>query len=172
LSNYKNPATWCADEALGRSGGLTSKLHLAVDGRGLPLSVLLSAGQTHDNPLLLPVLQAIQVPRAAGRRRSRPDHVIADKAYSHPSTRHALRARGIRHTIPERADQIDRRARRGQRGGRPPLFDPATYRRRNVVERCVNRLKQWRGIATRYDKRAENYRSGVLLAAIVLWMRT
>jgi transposase len=56
-------------------------------------------------------------------------------------------------TIPERTDQQAGRRRRGHRGGRPPAFDPNSYRRRNVVERCINRLTQWRGIATRYDKR-------------------
>ncbi len=106
-----------------------------------------------------------------GRPRKRPDHVIADKAYSHPLTRAALRRRGIGHTIPERSDQEQRRAAKGRRGGRPPTFAPGTYKDRNVVERCFNRLKQWRGVATRYDKRADNYRSGVLLAAVVLWTR-
>ncbi len=57
-------------------------------------------------------------------------------------------------TIPERTDQQAGRRRCGHRGGRPPAFDPNTYRRRNVVERCINRLKQWRGIATRYGRLA------------------
>lgn len=98
--------------------------------------------------------------------------MIADKAYSHPSTRHALRRRNIRTIIPERRDQQAHRAARGPRGGRPPLFDATTYRDRNVVERAFNRLKQWRGIASRYDKTARNYRSAVVLAAIVLFWLT
>jgi transposase len=77
--------------------------------------------------------------------------VIADKAYSSAAIRRSLRARGIAATIPERSDQQAGRARRGSRGGRPPAFDPDLYKRRNVVERCIARLKQWRGIATRYD---------------------
>jgi transposase len=74
-------------------------------------------------------------------------------------------------TIPERSDQISRRQARGSAGGRPYAFDPEIYKRRNVVERYFNRLKQWRGIATRYDKTAQNYRGGVLLAGLILWTR-
>jgi transposase len=178
-SSYKNPLSSAdisphpPDQALGRSrGGLSSKLHLAVDGRGLPLAVLLTAGQAGDNPQLLPLLDAIAVPRRGrGRPRSRPAHLIADKGYSHPSTRAALRRRGIAHSIPEKSDHLALRRRRGSRGGRPPHFDAEIYKRRNVVERCINRLKQWRGIATRYDKKASNYRGGVLLGALVLWTR-
>src|SRR5688500_12789115 len=54
--------------------------------------------------------------------------------------------------------------------GRPPNFDASVYGRRNVVERCVNRLKQWRGIATRYEKRALNYRAVVVIAALMIWL--
>lgn len=95
--------------------------------------------------------------------------VVADKAYSHPSTRQALRRRGIRVVIPERRDQSEHRAAKGSRAGRPPAFDADAYRGRNVVERCFNRLKQWRGIASRYDKTARNYRAGITVAAIVLF---
>jgi transposase len=75
--------------------------------------------------------------------------------------------RGIKHTIPERRDQRERRMRPL---GRPLRFDATTYARRNVVERCVNRLKQWRGIATRYEKRAVNYRAAVVIAALMTWL--
>lgn len=77
--------------------------------------------------------------------------MLADKAYSHPSTRSELRSRRIKHTIPERSDQIERRKAKGSAGGRPPAFDPAIYKERNTIERGFNRLKHWRGIATRYD---------------------
>jgi transposase len=114
------------------------------------------------------LLEASRVPRlGGGRPRSRPDHLIADKGYSHPSTRRLLRQRGIPPTIPERRDQ---HARRAHRPGRPPAFDPAVYRRRNVVERCVNRLKQWRGLATRFDKRAANFHAAVVIAALLMWL--
>jgi transposase len=78
-----------------------------------------------------------------------------------------LRKRQIKHTIPERRDQ---RARRATQRGRSLTFDKTIYARRNVVERCINRLKQWRGLATRYEKRAANYRAMVVIASIVLWL--
>jgi transposase len=115
------------------------------------MSIILTAGQAGDNPKLLPLLDQISVRRdGPGRPRKRPDRVLADKAYSHPSTRAALRARGIRFTSPEKSDQIARRAAKGSRGGRPPTFDHDIYADRNVVERCFNRLKQFRDLATRY----------------------
>jgi len=159
-----------AGEALGRSrGGLTTKLHLACDGRGRPLAVVLTAGQRHDSTQLEAVLDAIRVPRPGGRGRprKRPDRLIGDKGYSYERCRTALRRRGVPHVIPERDDQ---RARRARKPGRKPAFDRAAYRRRNVVERCVNRLKQWRGIATRFEKRAANYRAMVVIAALVIWL--
>lgn len=162
-----------AGEAIGRSrGGLTTKVHLAVDGRGRPLAVVLTAGQAGDNPQLLPVLDAIRVNAPGpGRPRKRPDVLIADKAYTHDSTRTALRNRGIQTVIPERADQIARRTAKGSSGGRPPNFNPALYRQRNVVERCFNRLKQWRDLATRYAKRATIYRGSLILIAALIWLR-
>jgi transposase len=160
-------------EALGRSrGGLTTKLHLAVDGRGLPMAVVLTPGQAGDNPQLLPLLQEISVARTGpGRPRQRPDRVVADKAYSHPSTRTALRSRGIAFTCPEKSDQIARRKAKGSAGGRPPAFDQDIYAGRNVVERCFARLKQFRSLATRYAKRAAYFRTALIIAAIVLWLR-
>lgn len=124
--------------------------------------MLLSAGQAGDNPRLVPLLDVL------ARTGYRPAHLLADKAYSHPSTRRELRRRRIRHTIPERSDQARRRKDRGSSGGRPPKFDPARYKERNTVERGFGRLKQWRGIATRYDKYARTYLGGVLLAATIM----
>lgn len=98
--------------------------------------------------------------------------LLADKAYSHDSTRVFLRQAKITHTIPERSDQIARRKAKGPRGGRPPSFDPDIYRHRNTVERGFNRLKHWRGIATRYDKYALSYLGGVTLAAMITYHRT
>jgi transposase len=116
-------------------------------------------------------LDGIRVPRPGGRGRprTRPDRLIADKGYSYPRCRQLLRQRQIPHTIPERSDQ---RARRAKRSGRPLAFDQTIYARRNVVERMINRLKQWRGLATRYEKRAVNYRAMLVLASVVLWLQT
>lgn len=98
--------------------------------------------------------------------------LLADKAYSHPSTRAYLRKAKITHTIPERCDQIAHRKRKGSAGGRPPAFDPKIYRHRNTIERGFNRFKHWRGIATRYDKYALTYLGGLTLAAIIIHHRT
>lgn len=112
---------------------------------------LLTPGQAGDNPQPLPLLDGISVGHLGpGRPRCRPETVIADKAYSHPSTRQAMRDRRIRFVSPERDDQIARRAAKGCCGGRPPVFDPEVYKQRDVVERCFNRLKQFRDLATRY----------------------
>ncbi|MCZ0982956.1 IS5 family transposase [Streptomyces diastatochromogenes] len=159
------------DPALGRSrGGLTSKIHLACDGRGRPLGFVVTGGNTNDCTRFTAVMEAIRVPRTGpGRPRIRPDHVLGDKGYSSKAIRTWLRRRGIPHTIPERADQIRNRARRGSREGRPPAFDREAYKHRNVVERCFNRLKQWRGIATRYDKTAQSYEAAVTLASLLMW---
>jgi transposase len=160
------------DEALGRSkGGFSTKLHLSCDGKGRPLSVVFTGGQRHESTQLEAVLDTIRVPRPGrGRPRKKPDHLIADKGYSYPTCRDLLRKRGIPHTIPERRDQRERREKREKRPGRKPSFEKETYRERNVVERCVNKLKQWRAIATRYDKRALNYRAGVIVASLMIWL--
>jgi transposase len=162
-----------AGECLGRSrGGLTSKIHLAVDGIGLPMSIILTEGQAGDNPQLLPLLDQISVRRQGpGRPRSVPDAVLADKAYSHPSTRAAMRAKKVRFTCPERSDQIGRRQAKGAAGGRPPAFDREEYKRRNLVERCFSRFKQFRDLATRYAKRAAYYASEVIIASLILRLR-
>ncbi len=134
------------------------------------MSVVVTAGQRHESTQLGALLDAIRVARSgSGRPRKRPERLVADKGFSFPSCRKLLRKRGIPHTIPERRDQRERRT---KRPGRPPSFDAETYVRRNVVERCVNRLKQWRGVATRYEKRAANYRAMVVIAALMVWLST
>jgi putative transposase len=170
--NYKESGVEPADHALGHSrGGWTTKAHAAVDAHGRPLAIRLTPGQAGDNPQLLPLIDGIAVPGNGPNPRSRPGRLLADKAYSHPSTRTALRRRRIRVTIPERSDQSARRRAKGSQGGRPPAFDSEAYRARNVVERFFARIKQWRGIATRYDKYAANYRSGILLISTLLWLK-
>lgn len=106
-----------------------------------------------------------------GRARTRPDAVRGDKAYSSRAIRAHLRRRGIIAVIPEPDDQKRHRQRRGQAGGRPPQFDAADYKGRNVIERGFCDTKQWRGLATRYDKLAVTYRGAAVLRAITLWLK-
>jgi putative transposase len=121
--------------------------------------------------MLAPLLSQLAVARPGrGRPRTRPVAVLGDKAYSSRANRALLRSRGITAVIPQPSDQVNHRLRRGSAGGRPPAFDPDTYKGRNVVERSFNDHKQWRGIATRYDKLAATYRGGVVLRAITLWL--
>lgn len=168
-----NPAAEPPDHAVGRSrGGLTTKIHQLVDGHGLPLVIACTPGQAADSPMLLPLLEALKVPRTGrGRPRTVPDALRGDKAYSSRAIRAHLRARRVKAVIPEPSDQQGNRKRRGQRGGRPPAFDAADYRNRNVVERRFCHLKQWRGLATRYDKLAIVYRAAAVLNAAVAWLR-
>ncbi|MFJ6581023.1 IS5 family transposase [Streptomyces sp. NPDC091368] len=139
-------------EGLGRSrGGFTTKLHLSADGRCRPIRV--------------------SRPRV-GRPRKKPDSLAADRAYSNGPIREYLRRRGIRHTIPEKTDSQAARLRKGSRGGRPPGFDEDRYKKRNTIERAINRLKQSRAVATRYDKRGYVFLGTVTAAAVAIWLRT
>jgi transposase len=160
------------DHAIGRSrGGLTTKLHALVDGRGRPLVIHAGPGHAHDSPMLPVLLADLAVPRlGTGRPRTRPNCLIADKAYSSRAHRAELRRRGIRTVIPEQTTQTAHRRRRGSQGGRPVDYDRELYRHRNVIERGFNTFKQWRGLASRYDKLAINYRGGAVLRAIVIWL--
>ncbi|WP_437583611.1 transposase [Paramicrobacterium sp. CJ85] len=115
------------------------------------------------------VLDEIHVP-GRGPACTRPERVLADKGYPSKKNRARLRERGIKVTIPERADQI---AKRRKRPGRPVDFgdeQQERYQGRNVVERCFNFVKQWRGLATRHDKTASSYAAGVRLSAALQWI--
>ncbi len=161
------------DHALGRSrGGLSTKIHQLVDGRGRPLVIAVTAGHAGDSPMLQVLLADLAVPRLGrGRSRTRPAMLLGDKAYSSRANRELLRHKRITTVIPEPDDQVRHRRRRGRAGGRPPDFDTIAYKRRNIIERSFNDHKQWRGLATRYDKLALVYRGGVVLRAILLWLR-
>lgn len=132
--------------------------------------MVITGGNINDTTMMTTVLAAISVSQGRGRPRTRPERVLADKGYPSRANRAWLRERGIAATIPERDDQI---AHRRRRPGRPIDFGPEQrerYRGRNVVERCFNKLKQWRGIAMRSDKTARNYHAGICLAATLHWL--
>ncbi|UYB37772.1 IS5 family transposase [Streptomyces sp. Je 1-4] len=160
-------------EALGRSrGGLTSKVHLLADDRARPLTWQTSPGQQGDSPMFIPVLEGLRIRRRGpGRPRSRPDRVRGDKAYSSYDNRAYLRRRSIKATIAQPDDQRAKRQRKGSAGGRPPAFDKAQYRHRSAVERCVSKWKQYRAVASRYDKRDYIFNGTLTVAAIVIWLR-
>lgn len=132
---------------------------------------MVTAGQCADVTHMLAVLDAIRVPRLGrGRPRKRPTALRVDRAYGSPASRRALTQRGIRCICPERRDSRRHRLARGRRGGRPPDFDAQAYKGRNVVERCINRLKDFRAVAIRFDKHGLNFLAGAILASIFLWI--
>ena len=150
-----------AGEALGRSrGGFSTKIHVRADRHGKPVVLLVTAGERHDQTMFEPLLEQGQIKREGrGRPRHRPGRIVGDKGYSSRRIRRWLRQHGIRHTIPHK---------RNERRCGP--FDRELYRERNQVERLINRLKQFRRVATRYEKRAANYLAMVIIAALLMWL--
>ena len=167
------PATRVAREALGRSrGGLSTKIHLLADPRCRPLVRATTAGQRHDALAFEPLMRRLMVFRSGpGRPRTRPDRLLGDKAYSNRTTGAHLRRRRIAATIPKKTDQQQARAAKGSAGGRPPAFDAEFYKQRNTVERAINKLKDFRAVAMRTDKREFSYQGTIDIASIKIWLR-
>jgi transposase len=130
-----------------------------AEGQGKPLAFVLQPGQQHESQAFEPLMEQGAVRRRRGRPRTRPRRVVGDKAYSNRRIRHWLRHHNIRSTIPRKRDE----RRRGH-------FDKTIYKLRARVEQLINRLKQFRRIATRYEKRAKHYLAMVTIGAIVLWL--
>jgi transposase len=121
---------------------------------------VLTGGERNEQIALPRLLEQGAVRRCGrGQPRLRPRRLVGDKGYSSPTVRRYLRRRGIGAVIPTLSTQR-----------RNPRFDRAAYRQRNQVERLIGRLKQWRRIATRYDKLAEVYHAFLVLAAILIWL--
>jgi transposase len=139
---------------------LSTKVHLRAEGNGNLMTLILTPGQQHEAPLFEALMEQGAVKRRGrGRPKLRPRRIIGDKGYSSDKIRRYARRRGMRITIPRKRNE--------RRSGR---FDRALYRLRNRVERLINRLKQYRRLATRYDKLAENHRALWLIAATRLWL--
>ena len=150
-----------AAEALGRSrGGFSTKVHLKAEGRGKPLTVLLTPGQQHESTVFDRLMHQGAVRRPGrGRPRIRPCRSAGDKGYTGRRNRAGLRRRGIRYAIPKRSTEH-----------RTGPFDRATYHRRHLVENLFARCKQFRALATRYDKRAESFRAAWTIVMTILWL--
>ena len=137
---------------MGRSrGGLTTKLHALVDRHGRPRRLLLTPGQVYDSGPALQLIEALQPGQT----------LLADKAYDAASVRDAAAARGAHVNIPNRAHRKT-----------PFPFDRTLYRARNAIERFYNKIKQYRGLATRYDKYPDHFLGGIILASIRIWIRS
>lgn len=144
--------------ASGGQGWVTTKIHAGVEGHGRPLAIVITDGQRNDGAMLPEVLADIHVPRlGAGRPRTRPDAVLANRAHAPGVIRNELHRCGIKLVIPEKIDQITARARQGSRGGRPQAWTPRPTKAATSSNAAwsLTRFaltKQWRGPATRYDK--------------------
>lgn len=149
-----------ADHALGRSrGGFSTKIHLVSDSRGLPIVVDISPGQTHEATVCLGIIDTIRVASPCGRPKKRPVKLAGDKAYTSESIRMGLKKRGIVPVIPSKRNQP-----------RNPSFDKRSYRRRNIMERCIGWMKEYRRIATRYEKLAVHYLGMLKLGMILRYL--
>ena len=147
----RRPKRGSEDQAIGRSrGGRTTKIHALVDGEGRPRAFLLTGGNVADIKGAAPLLASIDPSK----------HTIADKGYDADHLRSFLEERGTTPVIPNKSNRLRRFP-----------FDGELYRLRNVIERTFCRLKDFRAIATRYDKTARNFLAGLcLIAALCYWI--
>ncbi len=135
-------------------------MQLKADGAGQPLTVVLTPGQQHESTVLDRLLQLGSLPRPGpGRPRLRPGRLVADKRNTGRRNRAALRRRGIRLTIPKLSSE--------HRSG---PFDRVAYHARHLVENLIARCKQYRALATRYDKRADSFRAAWVIVMTILWL--
>jgi transposase len=135
-------------------------VHVKAEGRGRPLAFVVTEGQRHDSPVFEELMEKGKLKRpGAGRPRLRPGRLTADRSYSNHRIRGWLASRKVRAVIPQ-----------GRHEKRKRHFDGELYKERNRVERLVARLKQFRRIATRYEKTAESYLAMLTLAASLLWL--
>ena len=132
------------------AGGLTTKIHALVDANGLPIVLKLTEGQAHDAPPAMELVADIGPGQI----------LLADRAYDTDALRDSLAARGTWANVKPKTNRT-----------RTLAFSAFLYKERNLVERFFNKLKHFRGVATRYDKLAENYLAGVKLASARIWMR-
>lgn len=155
-----------ADHALGRAvSGFSTKIHLLSDSNGVPLDALVTPGQTHESTQVEAFVEQVDIPRHIPRRRRLPRRLSADRGYDAQRIRHFLRRHGIEPVIPPR-----RRTGKPKRG-RPVSYDRAAYRKRSTIEQCIDWLKEYRVIATRYEKLALNYLGLVKLTCIDRYLR-
>ena len=135
-------------------------MHILAEGTGKPITFVLTPGERHETTAFAQLLEQGAVKRRGrGRPRLRPKRIVGDKGYSSRKIRAYLRRRGIRITIPRKTNER-----------RTGPFNRAIYRERNRVERLINRLKQFRRLATRYEKRAAYHQAMWVIAATLLWL--
>ncbi len=136
---------------MGRSrGGLTTKIHALVDANGLPIALKLTEGQAHDGRSAEDMLETVR----------KGTILLADRAYDSDERRETLSKRGAWANIKPLSNRKTK-----------PAFSAYLYRYRNLVERFFNKLKHFRAVATRYDKRADNFLASIQLASLRIWLR-
>lgn len=146
-------------------GGLSTKIHILCEGRGLPITVQVTPGQQHESTMLEPLLDGVTIAGKPGRPRQRFATVAGDKGYDAQAVRQAIAERGGQPLIPYR------RLKNGSYPKRAARFDKQQYKRRNIIERLIGKVKECRRIATRYEKLAETYRTFIVLGFIRVWVK-